>query len=395
MNVTQVDNFNNKCIGCGACVDICPVNSLSLVENEYGFLYPSLNAGLCVDCGKCVSICPIKKEKFKPEEQHLFASYATDKIKHNQGSSGGVFGILAEHFIDEGYSVCGAAFDENLQLKHRLIRTKEDLKALTKSKYIQSNTESIFDKIAHELKDNKKVFFVGTPCQCESLLNYIPQKHRDNLFIADFICHGVPSQYMFNEYIKSIECEKNCKVTEFHFRTKNNGAKEPHCFTYKTVDNKNRVKTVKGDFLHSTYYNAFKHYCICRESCYECPYATIERASDITLADFWGIEKYDKKLNITDSVSMIITNTSKGHRFFKEVSSKLYIKEYPVQYGIDSNFCLTNYTIKPDNYDAIFKCFKENGYSVTAQRFFRASKKEILYSKLPNFVTKLYIKLFK
>lgn len=67
------------------------------------------------------------------------------------------------------------------------------------SKYVQSNLGDTFSKIKDLLKENRKVLFVGTPCQTHGLFNYIGE--NDNLYIIDLLCLGVSSPKLFAEWI--------------------------------------------------------------------------------------------------------------------------------------------------------------------------------------------------
>ncbi|MBP3437551.1 MAG: Coenzyme F420 hydrogenase/dehydrogenase, beta subunit C-terminal domain [Clostridia bacterium] len=379
--IDSIVHLEQKCTGCMACVDACPVNCISSMVGKDGFLYSVIEDSKCVGCGKCYSVCPIETKKKHGEEQRLFAAYAKDSAKQNNGSSGGIFELLANHFLKQGYFVCGAALD-NLTLKHRVVRGEEEIKPLLKSKYIQSNMEGIYEEILGLLEKGEKVFFCGTPCQVSALLNSASKAKRELLFTADIICHGVPSQKVFDEYIDTLKRKHGGEISDFSFRIKDNRYKHAHGYSYKVIKN-GKTRVVNGIYTSSSFYNAFKKYLIFRNSCYDCRYATLDRVSDITLADFWGIEKYDFKGSVDAGVSMIVTNTKNGLDAFSALEEKIVYKEFPVQYGVDSNHCLTHTTRKPKKRDAIIEELAMNGYETTAKKYFGCGIIHRLYWWIP------------
>jgi len=328
-----------------------------------------------------LNVCPVHNINKNNEHQVLYSGIANDKVNVFAASSGGVFGAIATKLIEEGYYVCGAAWTSDLNLKHTLISSIEELNGLLKSKYVQSNTEGIYAEINALLKDGKKVFFVGTPCQVSALKNYT--HYHKNLLTADIICHGVPSQTMFNDYISYLNRINDGKVIDFSFRVKNNKFKHAHGYRY-TFEKKGIRKTVEGIYSDSPYYYAFKEYLTFRESCYACQYATINRVGDITLGDFWGIEKYDSTANSDIGVSLVISNSEHGLEVLRKINSVTF-REYPLSFGIETNYSLSNVTKKPDNYDEIMNFYKGNGFEKTAIKYFSGGKsfKYKVYWKIP------------
>ena len=173
MRIDNIQNLNLKCTGCTACVDVCPMKCISSVIGKDGFVYTEIDDGKCIKCGKCYSVCPIENKNKHDGEQHLFAAFSKDLKIRNNGSSGGIFELLARACLKDGYYICGAAFD-NLELKHIIINTEEELPALLKSKYVQSKTEGVYKQILSLLRKGEKVLFCGTPCQVSALQNLIP-----------------------------------------------------------------------------------------------------------------------------------------------------------------------------------------------------------------------------
>ena len=252
--------------------------------------------------------------------------------------------------------------------------------------------EGIYEQLSALLKKGEKVFFCGTPCQVSALCNAVPESLQDQLLTADIICHGVPSQTVFDAYIATLEKKHNGKVYDFSFRVKDNRYKHAHGYSY-TVEKNGKIKTVNGIYTGSSFYNAFKNYSIFRNGCYDCQYATVERVSDITLADFWGIEKYDFQGNVDTGVSMILTNTPKGEAVFAAISADTVSKEFPVRYGIESNHCLTHKTKKPKNRDKIIAKIAEEGYESAAKKYFGSSMVYKVYWLIPPKVRNLLRKM--
>ena len=393
LRIDKIENILERCTGCMACVDACPAGCIRPVIYADGFRYTEITNLNCVYCGKCSAVCPIENHRKNLGQQHLYAAYARNVQTRISGSSGGIFELLAKHFLSKGYAVCGAAFDGTV-LRHRIICSSTELSPLLKSKYIQSDTTGIYHEIFSELKSGGKVFFCGTPCQVSALHNSIPENLQEHLVTADIICHGVPSQAAFDAYIRALEVKKGGRISAFSFRVKDNSQRHAHGFSY-LLNKQGRERIVGGIYLQSSYYTAFKKYLLFRESCYSCPYATLNRVSDITLGDFWGIEKYPFPADTDEGVSMIITNTLIGEKAFDAVSSETIYREFPVEYGVESNYCLTKATVKPELRDTVIDSLATNGYAVTAQMYFGCTTLEKLYALLPPGIRKLRKKLRK
>jgi len=389
--IDYIEDIKKKCTGCMACVDVCSQKCISSVEEKDGFKYSLINKEKCIGCGKCYSVCPIEKYQKQSGDQHLFAAYSIDTVGHNNGSSGGIYELLANYFLENGYYVCGAAF-EGTTLKHRIINSKSDVKPLLKSKYIQSNTEGIYVEALALLKKGEKLFFCGTPCQVSAIINSTPQAIRGQLFTADIICHGVPSQKVFDSYIKTLEKKHGGKISDFSFRIKDSKYKHVHGYSYRVTRNE-KSYIVNGIYTNSTFYNAFKNYLIFRDGCYDCQYTTLERVSDITLADFWGIEKYDFNCNPDSGISMVITNTDNGYDSFLNIKDKIIFKEFPLKCGVESNHCLTHRTEKPKNRDKIIQEIAQNGYEKTASKYFCSKAIYRVYWLLPTKVRNIARKI--
>ena len=312
----------DQCSGCNACSDVCPKNAISYSKDAEGFLYPVVNAD-CVDCGLCRKVCPeinVIKPVFENEQQY-FACLDIDKERRDSGSSGGVFGLLATSLMSDGYIVCGASFDDKLQLKHQFAFNSDGIERQKKSKYIQSDCSTVYAQIKNKLREGKKVMFVGTPCQCNALLNVVGNK-RDNLVVVDFACHGVPSQELFDKCIKLYENKHNCRVLGYSFRHKPKRYGSPQNFML-TIQKGEQLCHKAGRYYEEPFYCGFQKYITLRPSCYKCKWSNTERVSDLTLADFWGIETVTNKWDRTDHPSLVIVNSEKGKGLFDQIKSQI------------------------------------------------------------------------
>lgn len=340
---------HSDCCGCRVCEDVCPTQCINFKKDNEGFLYPEVDEPICIHCGKCVAACPEFNPKYHDITKDVLAAYATSPESRQAGSSGGLFGVLAQSIIKNGGKVWGAAFNENLKLRHICATTLEELKPLLRSKYLQSDPSGCYWQIASDLKCGIVTLFAGTPCQCNALRNFIGHDN-DKLYLIDIICHGVPSQDLFDRSIHWLEEKGNCKITNFTFRSKYKGALHPQAFSYICEKN-GKTKQINGLHYQFPFYFGFQKYITLRQSCYSCKWARLERTADITLGDFWGIGKLDPNLDPKTGLSEVLVNTVKGQRLIQEIikNGLIWHKTYPLNEVADGNGCLNSPTpLKPE-----------------------------------------------
>ena len=332
----RVSDFSN-CTGCAACVDICPQHAIKMVLNQEGFLYPKIDEKRCNLCGLCFTRCPSANPTYVNEQTPCcIAAMAPQRAN---SSSGGAFTVLAEETLRQGGYVCGAAWTDNLEVRHIIISKKEDLYKLQKSKYIQSTVSDIYPQIKKLLEQNKKVFFTGTPCQVAGLNAYLNNKY-DNLLTADLICHGVPSPKVFKQYLHELPLSSNEKIQSFDFRDKKEGWS--YKLLFKAITNKN---TYTFSSHYDVFYQSFLKNLSLRKSCGKCPFARLPRQGDITLGDFWKIWDYNPKLDDQEGTSLILINTSKGLAFLAPIKNQfLTYQKMPLKVAIQGNPCLIQST---------------------------------------------------
>lgn len=316
-----------NCTGCTACATICPKGAISFIEEKDGFKYPTINQKKCINCGACKKICPVLNSKENQSINESYVAFNKDDKEKENSSSGAIFSTIANYILENGGIVIGAAFDENNKLNHIAVTNKNELEKLKGSKYLQSNLGNIFSFIKENILD-KKILFVGTPCQVAGIKTIIKNK---NLLCIDVICHGVPSPKLFEKYIKELEEQNNDKLINYNFRDKSTGWDN---YSNTALFKNNKVTELSKD---NKYMQLFLSDIALRESCYNCNFKLGNKYSDITLGDFWGVQKYYPEMYNKKGVSAIIINTEKGKEIFKKIKSNLEYKECKLEEIISGN----------------------------------------------------------
>ena len=301
-----------------ACSSICPVGAISVQEDKEGFLFPAVDKEKCTNCGLCKSVCPILNSKFHEKPATCFAVMASDEIRM-KSSSGGVFTVVAEHILAQGGYVCGAAFDENWNVRHIIVDNVKDLDKLRGSKYVQSFIGNIYKDIKVLLENGKTVLFTGTPCQVAGIINFLGREYP-NLLTIDIVCHGVPNNSLWKQYLH--ENFRIDKINKINFRDKELGW---NCLNLTATTSDDKI--VRQDFMDLYAQN------IClRNSCSFCNFARPERTSDITMGDFWGVEVLKPELYDPKGISLLLINSNKGKFCLNAISNKFtHLEELPIE----------------------------------------------------------------
>lgn len=381
-------DFDSHCCGCAVCADVCRQQCINIVENRHGFRVPKVNVDNCVECGLCEKICPIlNTRKLSNDNQRCYSSYHLNPEIRQEGSSGSMFYLLADWILSQGGVVFGAAFDEHLQLKHTIATNIEELRPLMKSKYLQSNTNGIFNRVNAYLNKKKLVLFVGTPCQCQAMYN-CAGGNRDFLYLVDLICHGVPSQHLFNRYINDYEKTRGVHIEDFNFRVKpmeGNGREDDvHHYMIKGQTNSGNRFEETGHYSNCSFYVGFKKYQIYRNSCYECKFVGKNRITDFTLGDFWHLTEINPDVHdFFRGYSQFIVNTDRGQQLFELLKGKCYSKEYSMDFPMKRNHAYSRPTNKTIVRTLFFSLYNIVPYRVLSRLFFEQNGKFFTLLSLP------------
>lgn len=330
-----------NCCGCQACVQACPKGCIKMETDGEGFLYPIIDNEVCIDCGLCERICPVLHsagDSWVPPK--AYASYNLNEKVRLASSSGGVFTLAAEYVLNQGGVIYGAAMEE-LRVKHVRVVDRDGLDLLRGSKYVQSNIGRTYAQARDDLKAGKLVLFTGTPCQIEGLNSFLRKKY-ENLIAMDIICHGVPSPMVWEKYLLWQERATDTSVKRAMFRNKKYGWKTFSMFL-EFADTKSYVCRYNEDL----FMKAFLYDLCLRPSCYQCHFKKINRVSDMTVADFWGIRNICPEMDDDRGTSLVLVHSSKGSEIMTAISSGMVCREVPFEDAIRGNPAMISSAAKP------------------------------------------------
>lgn len=377
-----------NCCGCSACEQSCPKHCITLNADNEGFMYPAVDLNSCINCGLCETVCPIIKPKVKEKcSTAAFAAYCKDETTRRESSSGGIFSLIATVILNKGGVVYGAAFDKYFNVVHQKIEAIESLGKLRGSKYVQSDKLEVFTEIKELLSKGILVLFSGTPCEVNALYKYLEYKDTTNLYTCDFVCHGVPSPKVWKKYLDEKEKEYDAKTKHVFHRDKRHGWKT-FSITLQ-LSRRSKMTEYSKILTFDKYLQTFLRNVSLRPSCYNCKFKGVERVSDITLADFWGIRRVLPAMNNDTGVSLVLVQSEKGKEIFGLIKPKIEYKEVGLQQVVKINENVKVSAKEPQNRRQYF----ENIDNLTFNELYNSYVKRSNSYETINLM-KGYIKLF-
>lgn len=350
----------SSCTGCGACQQICPVKAVKLIPDKEGFLYPSVDIEKCIKCNLCEKCCPIDNLVLKSEEKGRPIVLAAQNREDNillKSTSGGAFAVLAKYVLSKNGIVFGACMNEKLECFHTAITDISQLKELQGSKYVQSATGETFLQTKQALENGRIVLYSGTPCQIGGLKCFLKKKY-ENLITVDIVCHGVPNQCLFDQYIEWKQNKMNATIDAYIFREKERcDWNSPYNYFSIYVNKRKKFEKV----IFDPYYWLFLKEASYRESCYQCAYANDQRVGDITIADFWGVEKFFDSFDLKRGVSLILLNTEKGKVMLEYIKENMYTEDATIDMAKERNKNLSAPTSRPEIRSQVYNIVAEKG----------------------------------
>lgn len=341
-----------KCSGCTACASICPVNAISMIPDDLGFLYPIVDDDLCIDCNLCEKSCMYCNHTTLETDDTPLVVYAgrlSNEEELIKSQSGGAFWALAQSFINEDGVIYAAGYDNDFNVIHKRATTIEDAQGFRGSKYVQSNTVGIYRDIKKDLLNGVNVLFVGTGCQVDGLLNFLPNRLKEKLLCIDLICHASPSPAIWRSYLDYLNCRNKGKnLVTTNFRDKRAG-------WHSCIESFNFSGKWKYRKTFTILWN--KHLTL-RSSCSNCLFTKVSRKSDLTIGDFWGWEETHDEWCDNKGVSLIIVHTEKGKKILNKASVNLklidvtndnYLQpqlQYPIEHSEERAQFINDYKTK-------------------------------------------------
>jgi len=344
--------------------------------DDEGFLYPVTEGHRCNDCGICRLTCPVNMENSgatsalgsnadRLSTPSVFAAWHLDEIIREESSSGGVFTALAENILARGGAVVGAAFDGQLVVRHTPIESPQDLHQLRGSKYVQSEiAPALYQEIRDQLKRGRPMLFSGTPCQVAGLRAFLRESYR-NLFCCDVACMGVPSPALFKKYVDWKSGQMGSPLVSCEFRNKVHGWQHPSVLLHSL--NRKLICERGGQ---NPYYLAFGYRIALRPACYCCSFKGLDRQGDLTIADFWGVERKYPEYNLEDKgTSLVIVNTVKGQAWLANCNTSLFLGAADQESAIDANPMLVKSASLPPGRDVFYRDLKTFQFSQLVRKY--------------------------
>lgn len=336
------------CTGCGACAQACPAACIALTEDHEGFLYPQIDTDRCIDCSLCERVCPVINQGPEREPLKCFAARSCNDEIRRESSSGGLFTHLSQQTIQQGGVVFAAAFDAQWQVRHASAQSIEELAPFRGSKYVQSRVEQTFIEAREALRSGRKVLYSGTPCQIAGLKLFLG-RDEENLLTVEVLCHGVPSPKVWGEYLRGVSGGDISAIGSVTFRDKSTSWRR---FSLKICSTSGEL-LLREPLDVNTFLRGFNKGIFLRPSCYACPAKSLKSGSDITLGDYWGVERSHKKFNDNRGTSLVICNTVKGLDAMQGID--ILAKECSYVEAIKSNPAATRSTTLPPSREKFFE----------------------------------------
>lgn len=371
-----------SCTACGACAFVCAKNCITMIEDEHGSVYPSLDSTNCVECGRCQKTCPILSPLDVNTPQIAYSAWSSDEKERETSASGGIAAEIYKKAVSEGCDIAGAVQQDDFSVVMQLSSDEKAILKFKNSKYVFSEAWHVYQEIKQSLKADKNVVFIGLPCQVAALRKIF--RENEKILFVEVVCHGTAPFSYLKQHIEHIEHTKNEKAIRMSFR-------DPDTYTYTftfTLYNKDGKRFYaevprKTDTYQYAYHSTISY----RENCYHCHFAREQRIADITLSDYKGLGRMAPCSYGETNVSCILVNTEKGKKFIKEMiqEKRIYADERPVREPIEGDPQLRQPSLKDAARMDFERLIKVNDFETTMQIVMKRDKRRKKIHKICHF----------
>lgn len=366
-----------SCTGCFACLQKCPKAAIKIGYDENSKTIPIVDKALCVNCGLCKKVCPINQKIELSTPKICYAMWTRNEQDRKLCSSGGISTGLARYFIENKGSVFGVGELKNDCFEIQSAENENEIVKFIGSRYVQCSTGNSYVEVNSKLKAGQLVLYVGTPCQIAGLKGYLGKEYT-NLYTVDIICHGVPPMTYLMNYVRE-QCP-NQKIGGISFRGK-------YDFKLSVYDESGTIiyqKPCREDIYFDTFLDALTY----RDNCYECRYAKTERVADITIGDFWELDKNSLQNQYDGRISAVLVNTDKGMELVEQSKDYFVLEERDIAEAVKTNDQLREPSRPHEDRATFLKAYKEQGSfkkAVKATNLYRRkTRKAIIKGNLRN-----------
>lgn len=371
-----------SCTACGACAFVCAKNCITMIEDEHGSVYPSLDSTNCVECRRCQKTCPILSPLDVNTPQIAYSAWSSDEKERETSASGGIAAEIYKKAVSEGCDIAGAVQQDDFSVVMQLSSDEKAILKFKNSKYVFSEAWHVYQEIKQSLKADKNVVFIGLPCQVAALRKIF--RENEKILFVEVVCHGTAPFSYLKQHIEHIEHTKNEKAIRMSFR-------DPDTYTYTytfTLYNKDGKRFYaevprKTDTYQYAYHSTISY----RENCYHCHFAREQRIADITLSDYKGLGRMAPCSYGETNVSCILVNTEKGKKFIKEMiqEKRIYADERPVREPIEGDPQLRQPSLKGAARMDFERLIKVNDFETTMQIVMKRDKRRKKIHKICHF----------
>lgn len=369
-------NKKEKCSGCTACASVCPISCIDMLEDTEGFKYPVVDKSRCLKCHKCEEVCPVinKPGVGKDPVAYLVRTKNTDLLM--KCASGGVFSQIAMAIVDNNGVAYGAVYNGAFEVHHDRVTNRNDVERLASSKYVQSDMGNIFQQVKRDAEAGKTIVFCGTPCQVAGLRNYLKRSY-DNLLLIDLVCHGVPSAKLWHEYLRYC-VQKYGKIQYINFRSKHLGY-HVSVMEERYLNGITNIGSARTNLMSKCFFKNVAD----RPICYECPFKTKERCSDLTIFDGWHAKQYVQGLKDDDKgYTIALAHTTKGSKVISDNSwFEFYSINSDTAIELDGKM-LTTSVDRPILRDDFYKVLDKCGIKETVELLLPVSKIDLIIERV-------------